>query len=57
MSLADLVPVVLASKMVREETKEPGMPASRRRWQLKNREHLRAYKREWDRKRKLARKK
>lgn len=42
--LADLLPVILATRM---QPQRIGRAASQRRWQQKNRKHLRAYKRAW----------
>lgn len=51
MSLIDIVPIVLQTKIKRRPMDRAEI---QRRWQLKNREHLRRYKRAWDAKRKAG---
>lgn len=55
MSLADLVPVLLATRMeAPQQTSWERARALRQQWRDRNRERLRAYKREWMAKRKAA---
>lgn len=51
MSLADLVPLLLETRMEAPRVREPSH-FSRAAWRARNREHLRQYKREWKAKRK-----
>ena len=52
MSLADLVPLILATRKERPAlTPEERKRLKHERWRKKNREHLRAYRRAWEAKR------
>lgn len=51
MALDDIVPILLATRI---ERRPIGARESKRRWAARNRAKLRAYQREWYRKRKEA---